>query len=104
MIKRIGKGAIVLYASDAPDYRTYEAVARVANRLARVAPLADVPDGVIISERKKGDERYLIAVNAKQSAVKLTLPEEMYDVVNDRTVSGTITIKGFDVLFVKRLH
>ncbi|MBQ4048236.1 MAG: beta-galactosidase [Clostridia bacterium] len=104
VIKRIGKGAVVLYASDAPDYRTYEAVARVVNRLARVAPLLDVPDGVIVSERKKGDERYLIAVNAKQSAVKLTLPEEMYDVVNDRTVSGMVTIKGFDVLFVKRLH
>lgn len=104
VVKRIGKGAVVLYVSDAPDYRTYEAVARVANRIARVAPLADVPDGVIISERKKGDERYLIAVNAKQSAVKLTLPEEMYDVVNDRIVSGTVTIAGFDVLFVRKMH
>ncbi|MBR5519579.1 MAG: beta-galactosidase, partial [Clostridia bacterium] len=103
-VKQIGKGTVVLYASDSRDYRTYEALARVANRFAKVEPLMEVPDGVIISERKKGDDRYLIAVNAKQSNVTVNFPAPVYDVVNDRELQGEVLLEGFDALFVKRLY
>ena len=61
IVKRIGRGALVLYASDARNYRYYEALARVANGFAEIPPLLDAPDGVIVSSRQKDGETYLIS-------------------------------------------
>lgn len=102
VVKRIGRGALVLYASDARNYRYYEALARVANRFAEIPPLLDAPDGVIVSSRQKDGETYLIAVNAKSSPAELTLDRPLFDVLRQREISGKVRIDGLDVLLAQK--
>ncbi len=102
VVKRIGRGALVLYASDARNYRYYEALARVANRFAEIPPLLDAPDGVIVSSRQKDGETYLIAVNAKNSPAELTLDGPLLDVLRQCEISGKVRIDGLDVLLAKK--
>ena len=102
VVKRIGRGALVLYASDARNYRYYEALARVANRFAEIPPLLDAPDGVIVSSRQKDGETYLIAVNAKNSPAELTLDGPLFDVLRQCEISGKVRIDGLDVLLAKK--
>ena len=65
-----------------------------------IKPLLDVDDGIITSSRTKDGVEYKIAVNMKERPVKVRLDHEMYDVLNDRTVSGEIELAGYDTLFV----
>ena len=44
---------------------------------------------------------YKIAVNMKDSPVKVRLDHEMYDVLGDRKVSGELELAGYDTLFVR---
>ena len=101
--KKIGKGTVILYASDARNYRYYEELARVANRYAKIEPLLDAPDGLIVSAREKDGETFILAVNAKPSAVEVTLKEPLYDVRKKQEISGTVRVDGFDVLFARKI-
>lgn len=102
-VKKIGDGYVVLYMSDARDYGFYEALAKVANKYAKVEPILNVPDGVLISTRKKGNDTYIIAVNAKTTDAEFVLDRKLYDVINEREVSGKVKIDGLDVLFAKEI-
>lgn len=101
--KKIGKGTVVLYASDTRDYRYYEELARVANRYANIEPLLDAPDGLIVSSREKDGQTYIIAVNAKESPVSLNLQKTLYDVLKQKEISGNVCVDGLDVLFARVL-
>ncbi len=102
-VKKIGKGYVIVYASNARDYKFYEALARVANKYAHVEPIINVPDGVLVSSRKNGNDTYVIAVNAKTSDVEITLDKPLFDVLNEKEISGKIKLEGFDVLFAKEI-
>lgn len=103
VVKHIGKGAVVLYGPDSPDYRYFMAVTAAANEIAKVQPLLDVPDGVIVSARRKDEDTYLIAVNMKNSPANFTLDQPLYDMLADKEISGPVTIGGLDVLVAKIL-
>ena len=70
------------------------------NYVERFVSKLDVDDGVITSSRVKDGVEYKIAVNMKERPVKVRLDHEMYDVLNDRRISGEIELAGYDTLFV----
>jgi len=99
-INAFGKGYAVLCATDGNDVYYYEALASWLKQRFDIKPLLDVDDGVITSSRSKDGVEYKIAVNMKERPVKVRLDHEMYDVLNDRRVSGEIELAGYDTLFV----
>lgn len=99
-INAFGNGYAVLCATDGNDVYYYEALASWLKQRFDIKPLLDVDDGVITSSRVKDGVEYKIAVNMKERPVKVRLDHEMYDVLNDRRISGEIELAGYDTLFV----
>ncbi len=62
-----------------------------------------MPDGVIVSSRVKDGKEYILAVNAKESAVTFTPDIPLFDELNGREIAGEVTIEGYDVLFARKL-
>ena len=100
-INQYGEGHAVLYATDGNDVYYYEALASWLKERFDIKPLLDVDDGIITSSRTKDGVEYKIAVNMKDSPVKVRLDHEMYDVLGDRKVSGELELAGYDTLFVR---
>jgi beta-galactosidase len=99
-INAFGNGYAVLCATDGNDVYYYEALASWLKQRFDIKPLLDVDDGIITSSRVKDGVEYRIAVNMKERPVKVRLDHEMYDVLNDRRISGEIELAGYDTLFV----
>lgn len=99
-IHSYGKGYAVLYATDGNDVYYYEALASWLKERFDFKPLLDVDEGIIVSSRVKDGVEYKIAVNMKDTPVKVRLDHEMCDVLNHCKVSGELMLEGYDTLFV----
>jgi beta-galactosidase len=98
-----GKGHVMMFCSSSDDPEYFEAMAYVLAERFGIKPILNVPDGVIVSSRVKDGQEYFIAVNAKESDVSFTPEIPLYDVLNDKRIEGNTIIKGYDVLFAKKL-
>ena len=96
-----GKGYAVLCATDGNDVFYYEALAAWLKEQFHIKPLLDVGDGILVSSRTKDGVEYKLAVNMKDSPVKVRLDHPMYDVLHDRITGCEFMLDGYDVLFIR---
>ena len=63
--------------------------------------LLDAPEAVEIAERQKDGRRFLMLLNYLPEEQKIVLRKEMRDLLEDRFVSGTISLPPFGVLVLE---
>lgn len=103
-INSYGKGFAVYYAAECPGYLFYEELAKVLAEMFAIKPLLDAADGVVVSSRIKDGNEFIIAVNMTQSAKSFALDTPVWDVIQNKTVTGNITVEGFDVLIARKIQ
>ena len=90
--RRIGAGRVILLGT-LPD-------ALAIRRLTGLSPIAEASENIDLIERS-GTHAGLIAIEAENKPGILTLPGSYRDLIHDRRLCGTVTVKPYEVLVLE---
>lgn len=104
-VNRFGKGRCILFACDGNDVLFYEAFARALNKQFNIAsPLAaSADDGILLASRETDGKVFLFAVNMKESSQSFVPFEGGTELISGKTVSGKITLAGYETVVIEKL-
>ncbi len=90
--RRLGAGRVILLGT-LPD-------ASAIRRLTGLPPIAEASENVDLTERS-GDRAGLIAIETENRPGTLTLPGRYHELIGDRRLSGTVSIRPYEVLVLE---
>lgn len=90
--RRIGAGRVILLGT-LPD-------ASAIRRLTGLSPIAEASENIDLVERS-GTHAGLIAIETENKPGILTLPGSYRDLIHDRRLCGTVTVKPYEVLVLE---
>ncbi len=92
-----GEGSAYFIASQADSVFLADFYGQLAEQF-DLQPALDVPDGVEVSVRYKNDQPILFILNHNAAPVEVSLQGQGYhNLLNDATVSGSLSLKPYDV-------
>ncbi len=99
-MNRFGNGRAVYIGADlrSPDLH------RVLQKLSEstgIKPVMSVPPGVEVTVRRKGNKRWIFALNHKREAQTISLPSAVKDAIVGKTYSDRVEIPGYGVLVLE---
>ena len=92
--RKVGKGQVIILGTGIDA----EAMVKLIDR----APICEASDNIYLTERS-GEECGIIALELGGEEGYVVLDGEYYDILNEKTVSGKVTIAPFEALFLKKL-
>lgn len=102
-VNNYGKGKCILFACDGNDVMFYESFARLVGSICEISPLVKNADnGILFASRQTAESEYLFAINMKDRALKFEIDGSYTELINDRPVSGTITLAGYETAVLRR--
>lgn len=101
----IGKGKVVILASLPVGQEGEEMIQALVKHYAEEVGITlkeDVPSGVLVVPRFKGNEKYLVYVNMRAQEEKITLKNSMQDVITGEILQDRIlNLKGYGYKILK---
>ena len=91
------KGYVFYVGCDSSDPAFYEAWADILRRKFNIKPILAVPRGMEVVSRHKGQQEFIFLLNYTTIPQTVTLPWEMQELIEQKTVVGTLSIEPLGV-------
>ncbi|GAK54622.1 beta-galactosidase [Candidatus Moduliflexus flocculans] len=98
-VNQHGKGRVV-YVGTVGETGFYRVLAKWLIKMAGIAPLMNVPQGIEVTERQQGRERLLFVMNHTDQPQVMMLEERYRNILNDQMLEGEISIAPRDVFIL----
>jgi len=101
-LNEAGKGRVIYIATHLSREFSDLLVSWLFRQHAISAPFA-VPDGVDLSCRQKDGKKILFVMNFNGTSQQISLPRDYQDVLADRSVSGSVTLRPRDLVILSEV-
>ena len=98
-INAFGNGKVI-YLGTLGGANFYNSITRWVLDLVDIHPLLETPTGVEVTERWQGEQRLLFVLNHTAVSQEVTLEDNYVDLISEKHISNTLTLKPFEVLIL----
>ncbi|WP_308639863.1 beta-galactosidase [Paenibacillus silvisoli] len=99
---RYGSGIAYYFATQPDQNGLSQLMDGICSEAGVETLLPGIPKGIEVAHRQRGSERILFLINHTLESREINLPDAYLDLLNEQEVSGRVTLKGNDVLVLRK--
>jgi len=101
-INKYGKGYVMYVGTDCEDLSFYEDIFRYLKKEFDIQPILDVPYGCEVVSRTNAGKEYIFILNYTMNSYSVTLPQSMYELLEEKTIDKVLQLGPVDVKILTR--